>query len=47
VTTADRRSARRAGIAGLFWCVVIALLAASAIAASALSLARTTAGQPP
>ncbi|ULO25215.1 sodium:solute symporter [Methylocystis sp. SB2] len=47
VATADGRSARRAGISALFWSVVIALLAAAAIAASALSLARATAGQPP
>lgn len=47
VSTADGRSARRAGLAALFWSVVIALLAAAAIAASALSLARATAGQPP
>ena len=47
VATGDGRSARRAGVAALFWTVVIALLAAAAIAASALSLARATAGQPP
>ncbi|MFO1103881.1 MAG: sodium:solute symporter [Methylocystis sp.] len=46
LTTADKRSARRAGVAALFWTIVIALLAAAAIAASALSLSRATAGQP-
>ncbi|MGE0194691.1 MAG: sodium:solute symporter [Methylocystis sp.] len=47
VTTIDKRSARRAGIAALFWSLVIALLAAAAIAASALSLSRATVGQSP
>jgi cation/acetate symporter len=47
LATADKRSARRAGIAALFWGVVIALMAAAAIGASALSLARATVGQPP
>lgn len=47
VTTADTTRARRAGYAAFFWTIVFALLAAAAIAASTLSLARATSGQPP
>ncbi|TLG72187.1 sodium:solute symporter [Methylocystis sp. B8] len=47
LATPDRRSARRAGYSALFWSIVIALLAAAAMAVSALSLARATVGQPP
>lgn len=46
VTTPDTASARRAGYAAFFWTIIFALLAAAAIAASTLSLARATSGQP-